>query len=68
MCTGQLRKNALKYVKMQLAQLIKKQWKLLEKKSIKKEKKLLKIHSTNIFDWIDNNAEPNCFKPIKDHK
>ena len=53
---------------MQLAQLIKKQWKLLEKKSIKKEKKLLKIHSTNIFSWIDNNAEPNCLKPIKDHK
>ena len=53
---------------MILAQLIKKQWKLLEKKSIKKEKKLLKIHSTNIIGWIDNNAEPNCFKPIKDHK
>lgn len=68
MCTGQLRKNALKYVNMILAQLIKKQWKLLEKKSIKKEKKLLKIHSTNIFGWIDNNAEPNCLKPIKDHK
>lgn len=52
MCTGQLRKNALKYVKMQLAQLIKKTMETSRKK-INNEGKEIVENSFDKHNWLD---------------